>query len=53
MNVVTVVSVTGSVGKAGTGACLIKVASLFILVGGWSPLFLAQVLNLLRNNAKV
>lgn len=33
--------------------CLIKVASLFILVGGWSPLFPAQVLNRLRNNAKV
>lgn len=53
MNVVTVVSVIGSVGKAGRRPCLIKVASLFILVGGFSPLFPAQVLNWLRNNAKV
>lgn len=50
MNVVSVATLTGSEGKAGKEGCLIKVASLFVLC--WCPLFPAQVLNQLGNNAE-
>lgn len=51
----SLMSLTGSVDKAGRKVALksvLKIANLLVLGGGWCFLFLAQVLNQLRNNAK-